>query len=391
MKSYRFILALCLFYALNVFSNENDSTRKSKCDFYSKNYLNIGSTHAPVIFFSRLLFGGEINEKNKGNLKPVNHYRRTGGEAQYLFGLSIKLNEKKIDSYYVEFQQLATFGGKYHQELYNLILDGNSNLDQVTLSKNEFHFRNYQLLHGGIEINSMRFGLVLGNMLTENTLDFKDDNYIRFDEDYLWEVSLSSNVTSLGNTNSLFEKNGQLLGLDWEIKEKVNDKWNWGVGVQNLGLLIYNNNTNFYSMDSTFIYEGLSYQEIINFNTTADEFSSNLINEQTPKNYFSMTPFSTYGHINYSHNNTSYSADIFYRHNSQFFPRLNLTATKILSEKFKIGSNLTYGGYTTLQIGSYMQYSLKNFNVNLHLMNLMGLIPSWGKSFGLGIQMNLAL
>ena len=68
MKSYRFILALCLFYALNVFSNENDSTRKSKCDFYSKNYLNIGSTHAPVILFSRLLFGGEINEKNKGNL-----------------------------------------------------------------------------------------------------------------------------------------------------------------------------------------------------------------------------------------------------------------------------------------------------------------------------------
>ena len=85
-------------------------------------------------------------------------------------------------------------------------MDGNSNLDQVTLSKNEFHFRNYQLLHGGVEINSMRFGLVLGNILTENTLDFKDDNYIRFDEDYLWELSLSSNVTSLGNTNNFFEK-----------------------------------------------------------------------------------------------------------------------------------------------------------------------------------------
>ena len=83
MRRYTFILAICLFNALNIFSNENDSTRKSKCSFYSKNYFNIGSTHAPMIFFSKLLFGGEIIQKNKGNLKPVNRYRRTGGEAQY--------------------------------------------------------------------------------------------------------------------------------------------------------------------------------------------------------------------------------------------------------------------------------------------------------------------
>ena len=140
---------------------------KFECDFYSKNYLNIGSTHAPVIFFSRLLFGGEINEKNKGNLKPVNRYRRTGGEAQYLFGLSINFRggERALLRYGLESTRVYLPGmapgiGAEASAAYGAYLDSVASTSTINLN----HM-------GGFLSTSKEMGYTYGVMQADNSTD----------------------------------------------------------------------------------------------------------------------------------------------------------------------------------------------------------------------------
>ena len=77
-----------------------------------------------------------------------------GGEAQSDICIKIP-SMKKIDYCYIGFRQLFTFGGRYHQSLFQFIFDGNQELDFVNLSKSAFHNRNFQLLQFGIIKNNI--------------------------------------------------------------------------------------------------------------------------------------------------------------------------------------------------------------------------------------------
>ena len=276
----------------------SDSAVNRKFELYSANYFHIGSTHFPIKLYSTLLNGGYINEKLKGEFNNKNELLRMGGEAQSDIGIKIP-SMKKVDYSYIGFRQLFTFGGRYHQSLFQFIFDGNQELDFVNLSKSAFHNRNFQLLQFGIIKNNISIGLSIGNVLSQNTLTFNSSDFIEFNNNYTWNVHLSPSFSSISNNKNLFKKNGQVFSMDGRIIKHLNPQLDFEMGVQNLGVLHYSNEALFKQIDTNFVFEGFSFEQILNLNETIEHISNTSTIDNNQNTSFKLTPYSVWGITNY--------------------------------------------------------------------------------------------
>ena len=369
---------------------QSDTIVNREIELYSENYFHIGSTHFPIKLYSTLLNGGYINETLKGELSNRNEMLRMGGETQADIHIKIpSLN--KVDYYYIGLRQLYTFGGRYHPSLFQFIFDGNHGLDFVDLGKAAFHNRNFQLLQFGIIKNNISIGLSIGNVLSENTLAFNSSDFIEFNNNYTWNVHLSPSFSSISNSKNLFDKNGQVFSIEGKIKKYLHPKLNVEMGVQNLGVLHYSNEALFKQIDTNFIFEGFSFDQILNLNETIAHISNTSATENIQNNPFKLTPYTVWGIANYTLDTYTYSLSFFYRHDSQFIPRINFMVSKQIKSKLSLSSNIAYGGFTRFQWGARLLYSYKNHGFGINCMNITSFLPSWSKSFGVGLNLNIKL
>ena len=141
------------------------------------------------------------------------------------------------------------------------------------------------------------------------------------------------------------------------------------MGVQNLGVLHYSNEALFKQIDTNFIFEGFSFDQILNLNETIEYISQSVIDDgQTSP--FKLTPYSVWGITNYALGTYTYSLSLFYRHDSQFIPRINFMVSKQIKSKLSLSSNIAYGGFTRFQWGARLLYSYKNHSFGINCMNI---------------------
>ena len=385
-----FIIWLTLLLSFENNHAQSDTAINREFELYSENYFHIGSTHFPIKLYSTLLNGGYINETLKGEFSNRNEMLRMGGETQADIHIKIpSLN--KVDYYYIGLRQLYTFGGRYHPSLFQFIFDGNHELDFVDLSKAAFHNRNFQLLQFGIIKNNISVGLSIGNVLSENTLTFNSSDFIEFNNNYTWNVHLSPSFSSISNSKNLFDKNGQVFSIEGKIKKYLHPKLNVEMGVQNLGVLHYSNEALFKQIDTNFIFEGFSFDQILNLNETIEYISNTSVIDDIQTSSFKLTPYSVWGITNYAIGTYTCSLSFFYRHDSQFIPRINFMVSKQIKSKLSLSSNIAYGGFTRFQWGARLLYSYKNHSFGINCMNITSFLPSWSKSFGVGLNFNAKL
>ncbi len=384
------LIPLILLVSLDYCNAQQDTSTNKKNKIYTDNYFNIGSTHFPVAFYNTFLNGGHLTDKLKGNLNNNNRILRTGGESQIKLGVLIH-SEKNVDYFYVDLIQLFTFGGKYHQSLFNFIFSGNNDLALIKLNNTAFHYRNFQLLNIGFNKDNYSFGFVLGNVISENNIKFNTSDFIEFHDNYIWNAQISPSLITVPNTNNLVLKNGQVFGIDGKIKQEFNQHLNFEIGVENLGLIHYSNDALFTQIDTNFTFEGFSFDQILNFNETIEDISSSTIKYAELESPINLTPYSIWGITNYEFKKLTYSLSFFYRHNSQFMPRFNLILSKKISSTLSLSGNIAYGGYTQFQWGTKLLCDYKKYNLGIQIMNVTGFLSSWSKSFGLGLNFNLKL
>ena len=385
-----FIIWLTLLLSFENNHAQSDTAINREFELYSENYFHIGSTHFPIKLYSTLLNGGYINETLKGEFSNRNEILRMGGETQADIHIKIP-NLNKVDYYYIGLRQLYTFGGRYHPSLFQFIFDGNHELDFVDLGKAAFHNRNFQLLQFGIIKNNISIGLSIGNVLSENTLAFNSSDFIEFNNNYTWNVQLSPSFSSISNNKNLFDKNGQVFSIEGKIKKYLHPKLNVEMGVQNLGVLHYSNEALFKQIDTNFIFEGFSFDQILNLNETIAHISNTSATDNIQNNPIKLTPYTVWGIANYTLDTYTYSLSFFYRHDSQFIPRINFMVSKQIKSKLSLSSNIAYGGFTRFQWGARLLYSHKKHSFGINCMNITSFLPSWSKSFGVGLNFNIKL
>ena len=227
--------------------------------------------------------------------------------------------------------------------------------------------------------------------MSENTLSFNSLDFIEFNNNYTWNVHLSPSFSSISNNKKLFDKNGQVFSFEGRIKKYLNPKLNVEMGVQNLGVLHYSNEALFKQIDTNFIFEGFSFDQILNLNETIAHISNTSATDNIQNNPFKLTPYSVWGIANYTVDTYTYSLSFFYRHGSQFIPRINIMVSKQIKSKLSLSTNISYGGFTRFQWGAKLLYNYKNHSFGINCMNVMSFLPSWSKSFGVGLNFNTKL
>ena len=252
MRKLVFIILIGLpFYSL---ANPNDSSSIfNAIALTSSSNFTIGSTHLPINFFKRLYFGGFIDENEKGKINSVNKIQRSGLEIDVNIGVDLFQNKNK--GWYINFQNIITSGAQYHQGVFDLILRGNTEFNEnISLGKTAFHFRNHQLFQFGKFSHKIRYGITIGNIIQENNGQFGRNDFINFSNPYEWNIIANPNMYSIPNTNNFIKKNGNSLGINFKISEKIKDlnalKYNFEI--KNLGLILLHNNIEKINFDTSF-------------------------------------------------------------------------------------------------------------------------------------------
>ena len=382
MKSIVIIIFTWSFVIVN--ASFDDSLKLfRKTEVYTNSNFNIGSTHLPTNFFKKLYYGGQINNNDKGNLEGINNIQRSGMELDINIGTKFK-NSKNDYGWYINYQSLITAGGKYNLGLFDLIFRGNTNIDeQLLLNTTAFHFRNHQLLHIGKFFKRFNAGITLGNILNESNGKFGDQDYLNFTNPYKWIVVGNPEIISTSNTSQFFKKNGSSFGLDFQISNPIiSNKVNFDFQIKNLGIIYLHNNIKSINYDTSFIYSGLSLNQISNNDSFISLFN-NFSRGNSLENKILITPFEVNTNINFRVNKIDFYSGLYYRFNSQYLPKIYLRINYFLRNKFRLGGVLNYGGYNKMQLGFNSAIEQKKWSANLTIQNLIGFIPSFGKSFGI--------
>ena len=382
MKSIVIIIFTWSFVIVNASSDDSLKLFR-KTEVYANSNFNIGSTHLPSNFFKKLYYGGQINNNDKGNLEGINNIQRSGMELDINIGTKFK-NSKNDYGWYINYQSLITAGGKYNLGLFDLIFRGNTNIDeQLLLNTTAFHFRNHQLLHIGKFFKRFNAGITLGNILNESNGKFGDQDYLNFTNPYKWIVVGNPEIISTGNTSQFFKKNGSSFGLDFQISNPIiSNKVNFDFQIKNLGIIYLHNNIKSINYDTSFIYSGLSLNQISN-NDSSNSLFNNFSRGNSLENKILITPFEVNTNINFRVNKIDFYSGLYYRFNSQYLPKIYLRINYFLRNKFRLGGVLNYGGYNKMQLGFNSAIEQKKWSANLTIQNLIGFIPSFGKSFGI--------
>lgn len=382
MKSIVIIIFTWSFVIVNASSDDSLKLFR-KTEVYANSNFNIGSTHLPSNFFKKLYYGGQINNNDKGNLEGINNIQRSGMELDINIGTKFK-NSKNDYGWYINYQSLITAGGKYNLGLFDLIFRGNTNIDeQLLLNTTAFHFRNHQLLHIGKFFKRFNAGITLGNILNESNGKFGDQDYLNFTNPYKWIVVGNPEIISTGNTSQFFKKNGSSFGLDFQISNPIiSNKVNFDFQIKNLGIIYLHNNIKSINYDTSFIYSGWSLNQILN-NDSSNSLFNNFSRGNSLENKILITPFEVNTNINFRVNKIDFYSGLYYRFNSQYLPKIYLRINYFLRNKFRLGGVLNYGGYNKMQLGFNSAIEQKKWSANLTIQNLIGFIPSFGKSFGI--------
>jgi len=395
MKWRYFILTLfTLTVSYNIAQEDTNSTINNyKTYLVSENTGSLSSNHLPLNFFRRIIKGGEIIDSDKGQTQNQNSIRRTGIELDLMYGVKL-LDTEKNKGYFINFQQLITGAGQYEQGLFNLIFLGNSEINSpLYLNKTSFHFRKHHILHLGVQRNQFEFGIALGNILNEYQGKFNSDDQLSFISPFLWEISISPDFLFLENNPSSIRKNGNSIGFDLAYcsKNNNNKNYSYNLSLKNLGVMYLHRNLTGLNIDTSFNYTGFKLEEILNFNETIADVSEDFGISNYNGTELQITPFTFNANYQYHFNNANIYSNLFYRHKSQFLPRLNIGYEKLINQKISAGTNLTFGGYNKLQWGGNIAYMLDNVNANLQVYNLLGFAPKIGKSFGIQLKIQWLL
>ena len=384
-----------IFTQIKCYSIIRDSVTKktTKVEVISSFFSSIGSTHLPVNFFNKIYFGGFIDESDKGNSYSIAKNQKAGFEADMNFGVNIYQDNNDLNGWYFSLQNKVSGAGKYNQGLYDLIFRGNEDLNQqIPLGNTKFHFRNHQLFNFGKFYENFSFGIVIGNILQEYNGTFGENDFINFNTNYNWNVLVNPNISFVRNNSNIFKKNGNSLGLNFRIKDNFK-KTNlvYKFEVKNLGLMLLHSNIETINYDTSFTYSGLSFDQLTNITNLSSEISNQFQPNISNNRIFSTTPFEINFNLAQSINNLEFFAGLFYRNNSQYLPKSYFSFNYRNEKKLMYGSILSYGGYNKFQWGINSTYQSEKINAQIILQNFLGLIPSFGRSFGIVLNLNFKI
>ncbi len=411
MKIFQVILVLfsllfCVQLQAQILPIEYDTLKRNNHEIVLEGGVDFYATAVQRDIFSKFIQGGLITSEMKDNSfnrhKGVNRLGAlAGGEIEY-HNFSKKLFKKKDWGYVIKGGYHFFAGMIYSQDLFGLAFYGNERYmgETIDFSGTNVSYMAFQKVGFGMIDNKTKSSVSL------NVYNISDRFTANFRTAELFQDAAGDNLSlemdgevELRNSNNFSQGVG--LGLDLDFKVPVA----WGkegrkaflrFQAQNVGVAYLYEKQKVYSFDTTFEFNGLTFEQVIGDNSILSD-SLNILDtlgiSSNDRNRTVMLPgFIQIGKI----------VDEHYDGQLQSFFGLRLYPSLIYSpyvfagldyhpaDWVRIGVNAAYGGFGGFRAGLYSSFSFNNYSLGLGSENILGFFTKKSSGQSLLIRLRCA-
>ena len=365
----------------------------TKIRFEVDGLLDIQGTSVRKSLFSKLIFGGQIDESTKdrsfNSHKEINRFGlNVNNEIRYFHGKGRAFGYDSI-SWAVKGGYFAIGNITYGQDLFGLTFYGNSAyLAQTAIFTNtRFNFTQFQKIGGGI------FEKRTGSSVFLNVVNIQNyaDGFVRKGELTQNEDGSQIDLVLSGDFSTTkgaeFSKGiGVVLDVDYRINVPwiKNSKTQFQLLAQNLGFARINSGLTRYEVDSNYTYSGFELDQFRNgSNPFGADFSilDSLGIQKTSKKSWVKLPgyIQAMKLIDFQ---SSKKWQSFF--GIRLYPTLN-TVPSIFGgvfwkpiTSFGVSSSVAYGGFGGFRTGIYATYVSKSIQISIGTEDVIGLVSQNG-------------
>ena len=404
LSIFSFLLISCTVVAQSYIGESHD-TLLYKHSFDLNTSAMYASSSIRNEMLNKFIFGGYIDEKMKDNsFQDHRAVNRLGAVAQgELVYTNFKVNMFRNENigFTVTAGQFAGLSAAYSKDAFGLAFYGNQRFgdDTIDLSGSQMN---------SIAFTKLGFGLI--NKLTKSSASLNLYAISDYRKGYLFDtyISQTDNISNLsllidGEMRYASEKTwGQGLGAGIDLDYRLEIDWLKDKKAiiqlrgKNLGFA-YLNKVNTYEIDSTYNFEGLTFNQLVGDASVFD--STFVLNDSLGARQSSggrLIPLPAYfqaGKIvssNYSQKWQSFFGISIFPTFS-FIPRAHVGAQVTLTDYWNLGAQLSYGGFARFQAGIYSDLKAGSWRFGIGTENILGFSSAVGYGNSLNFRVQCVL
>jgi hypothetical protein len=352
-------------------------------------------------FSKKLLYGGYIDALTKDNSFNLhNGINRGGFEAGAEFEYrNFDMNLLKKGRGLVFKMGYGILGSiLYSKDAFGLTFYGNeSYLGQIAdFSGSNFNLVAFQKFGVGLIDKKSKSNLTLNFYTISNYARGKLYNAGLYQSESIDSLNLLLDATiDISNTRNFVKGIG--IGLDFDRRmafELKKDRLAYiQISFRNVGFGLLPSTVRRYAVDTSYIYEGFTLDQLIGEASVLNNGTSILdtlnIQERSTSQWFMLPGSIQIGKIVDEHNTSffqSYFGTKLY-YTLAYSPLIYIGGQLRIKDKIKFGAHASYGGYAKFRIGCYANFDINTLNIGLGSEDIIGTISKVGR--GQSLQFRL--
>lgn len=379
-------------------TNTGHQINISSFNYYASNSFNNQLTNA-------FIYGGNISTEIKDfNQTKLGRVNSLGGEAeQKIEYINYNITPIKKWANYgliVGIEDVNFISTNLNSDLYNSAFYGNSNYlgDTMDFSFSHLQYQHYQKISFGLIHKTYKSSLKLSFVQGNRSIDYRLGNtwmYSSPDSDSI-KYNLNAEGHYTDSTKSYFSGKGYGFSFDFNHnfiyynKDGNRKVINFKLG--NLGVVFWNDKTNYNYVDSANTYTGFDVLDLIAKDSAATLLSSDTLGIYSSKeSKMELLPFELSIQKladRYSDKKVQLIFGFKSIITSDYKPYLYVGAYYSPNQNFGLSSRFSYGGFGGFKVGLNANYLVKDkFEIAIGTFDLVGFISP---KYGFGKSLNFS-
>jgi len=355
---------------------------------------------------SKLLFGGNISNSSIQN-SLQNHLKinRLGFDASLQFqyqNFNRLIGKKKKYGFLINLENSFIGGIIYGKDLFQLVFDGNTKLDNnsADLSGTKFYSLGFQKIGLGFISPKSKSSISLNYFNISNYTQAEISTLGLEQSSDFSQIDLETQLEYNRTTGSRFDK-GFGFGVDLDLRFPVpmqgGKSMNFQVLGKNLGFAQLYNNVESYTIDTSYTYQGLTFNQLYGEGTIfTDDFEvldTLGINPKNNKKSLLLPGFIQIAKMTDSQSENKLQSYFGVRvyNLKEYAPLMFIGAQYNFYERYNVASHLTVGGFGRPRVSVILNARFSKFNIGISTNDVYGLVARKGLGKSLLIQMRCAI
>lgn len=400
MKKYH--LHIILYFLINVLTSiitfaqpvsgigEYYTKQNYKAGF--NGFYNVNSTAFTNEFYGYFINGGYLNnEVKEGVEKKLSGKNYLGGDINAGIYFSVRQQDtlKPGLVFFGAIRDVEHLDFTFNDDLFKLAMYGNARFrgDTANFGSLRGQLLRYQKIEGGFFTANKKFGVALAYLKGEQFLNVEvpnatlytseDATLLNLNVNGFWQISDTTNKKLMA-----FNGHGASVSLFYKYTFKDDESRYINIEMNDLGFIKWNNKSLTRSFDTTYTFEGVTVNNLLNFNENNlgnNNSEDSLINRFSKVRQSSVTTFIPLSfHLAYYHKlNEKFTLinGVVYRIAAQHIPFLYLQPQYKINEHLKLIARAAYGGYGRFHFATGINGRIKDkWHLGLTIDNVEGFI-----------------